>query len=138
MRNEMTDWHGHEKATSTAMLELVTAAHTGRTRFNRSERALFTACEFWAASRNRSLTDLLRDDPVAQLKAAEDSFNIIGLKATASAVDRARLILGTTFSATRLKRVTADLEDVLSAIEEPVDEHIAGFAREEVLIPGVG
>jgi len=34
--------------------------------------------------------------------------------------------------------VTADLEDVLSAIEEPVDEHIAGFAREEVLIPGVG
>jgi len=120
------------------MLELVTAAHTGRTWFSRSERALFTACEFWAAGRNRSLSDLLRDDPVAQLKAAEDSFNIIGLKATASAVGRARLRLGTSLSAIRLKRVTADLEDILSAIEEPVDARIAGFAREEVSTPGVG
>ena len=134
----MTDWHGHDRATSTVMLELVTAAHTGRTRFSRSERALFTACEFWAAGRNRSLSDLLRDDPVAQLKAAEDSFNIIGLKATASAVGQARSRLGTTLSAIRLKRATADLEDILSAIEEPVDARIAGFAREEVSIPGVG
>ena len=138
MRNEMTDWHGHEKSTSTAMLELLTAAHTGRTRFSRSERALFTACEFWAASRNRSLSELLRDDPVAQLKAAEGSFNVIDLKATACAVGRARLRLGTTFSATSLKRVTADLENILSAIEEPVDERIAEFARKEVSIPGAG
>ena len=131
----MTEWHGHERATSTAMLELVTAAHTGRTRFSRSERALFTACEFWAAGRNRSLAELLRDDPVLQLQAAEDAFNVIGLKATASAVRRARLRLGTTPSTSRLNRVTAELEHNLSAVEEPVDARIAGFAREEVSTP---
>jgi sigma54-dependent transcription regulator len=125
----MTDWQGHKQATTAVLLDLVTTAHTGRTRFSRSERALFTACEFWAASRNGSLADLLADDSCSQLRAAEDSFNFIGLKKIASALMQARSELSETFSATD---VAKQLEVSLSEIDEPVDLVLARFATEGV------
>jgi hypothetical protein len=125
----MTDWQGHKQATTAVLLELVTTAHTGRTRFSRSERALFTACEFWAASRNGSLAELLAEDSCFQLRAAEDSFNVIGLTRIASALAQARLELTGTSSTTD---VAKQLEVNLAGIDEPVDLVLARFAREGV------
>ena len=128
----MTEWTGHKPATSTVLLDLVTTAHTGRTRFSRSERALFTACEFWAASRNHSLTEFFASEPAAQLQAAENAFSLIGLTETASALKAARLRVAAIQPADSVKEIADDLETQLSRIEEPVDSTLARFAREKV------
>ncbi len=122
----MTDWQGHKEVTTAVLLDLVTTAHTGRTHFSRSERALFTACEFWAASRNGSLADLLADDPCRQLRAAEDSFNLIGLTRIARALAQARLEVT---SSSSTSDVAKTLEVDLAEIDEPVDLLLARFTR---------
>lgn len=126
----MTEWKGHKQATTAALLNLATTAFTGRTRFSQSERAFFTACEFWAACRNGSLADLLASDACSQLEAAEISFNAIGLTQTANALGRARAELTGSFATTD---VVKTLEVNISQIAEPVDLVLARFASRGVV-----
>src|ERR1700722_3571928 len=90
----MAAWDRHKPGTSNALIDLLTTAHTGRTRFSDSQRALFTACEFWAASQNGSLSAHLGNDIESRLEAAETSFVMIGLPKTAGILKRARVQLG--------------------------------------------
>ena len=72
-------WEGHQPATSARLLDVMTTATSGSAKVSRSEKALFTACEFWASARNRNLLGQLSDDAITQLRAAEASFTVIGL-----------------------------------------------------------
>jgi hypothetical protein len=125
----MPKWEGHRPATSAVLIDLITTAHSGRVRFSRSERVLFTACEFWAAARNRSLLGLLRDDAESQLQGAEESFTVMGLTKSALILRSGRMNLLESDPPATLEDVAEDIERALSDIEEPVDEIIAGFAN---------
>jgi hypothetical protein len=134
----MPNWKGHRPATSTVLVDLLTTAHTGGVKFSRSERVLFTACEFWAAARNHALAGLLGDDAEAQLCAAEESFKTIGLKKAALVLRSGRIKLTEIDRPLPLQRVATTIENALAAIDEPVDEAIANFATEQArerLIP---
>ncbi len=64
----MSDWEGHKPSTSAALLEVITTAATGSARVCRDDRILFTACEFWASARNKTLLQQLSEDAISQLQ----------------------------------------------------------------------
>ncbi|MDP9011738.1 MAG: hypothetical protein M3O41_03590 [Pseudomonadota bacterium] len=128
---ELPGWDGHKPVTSSVLLGLLTTAHTGKTRFSNSQRVLFTACEFWAAAQNRTLVDHLGEAMESRLGAAELSFSVIGLNKTAMVLKRARMQLVVDASAP-VEQIIEDMEDALSAIDEPVDRAIELFAKREL------
>jgi hypothetical protein len=111
----------------------MTTATTGSARISRSEKALFTACEFWASARNRSLLGQLADDALTQLRAAEASFTVIGLTQIASVLRRARAELMETDPPLLLGDVVENIEKCLADSDEPVDQALADFASELAL-----
>jgi hypothetical protein len=115
------------------LLDVMTTATTGSARISRSEKALFTACEFWASARNRSLLGQLADDALTQLRAAEASFTVIGLTQTASVLRRARAELMETDPPLLLGDVVENIEKCLADSDEPVDQALADFASELAL-----
>jgi hypothetical protein len=90
---ETPDWSGHERDTSAMLLNVLTTATTGSAKISRADRVLFTACEFWAAARNGSLMDQLRQEPPAQLRAAEAAFTVIGITKAATVLRHGRMAL---------------------------------------------
>jgi hypothetical protein len=125
----MTRWNGHAAGTSDVLFELLTGAHTGRTRFSTAQRALFTACEFWAAAKNRGLHEFLSDDPESKMNAAAESFKLIGLRSTALIVKRGHMQLGVDSPIPRYQ-IIEELEDALNRVDEEVDSGIADFAAD--------
>jgi hypothetical protein len=121
-------WEGHKPGTSSALFDLATTAASGRVKFSWSERALFTACEFWAAARNQSLGSHLSDDPREQLHAAEGSFEAMGLTRTATIIRRGRAkLVGSRPVSSR--QVAREIEIALASVDEPVDEVLENFAN---------
>jgi hypothetical protein len=124
----MAAWSGHRAGTRSALLELLTTAQSGRMRFTEAQRALFTACEFWAAFQNASLAEYLSADTEAYLRAAEAAFSAIGLPTIAASLSAARLRLtGNTPVSTQ--RLVQEIEVALSATNEPVDLALERFAN---------
>ena len=136
-KKDLPNWEGHQPATSAALLDVITTAATNSREISRSDRVLFTACEFWASARNGSLLAQLADDSSAQLRAAEVAFTVIGLTRTAGIVHHARQELADQTMPVPLALVVHNLEAALAASDEPVDRMIAEFAnaRERPDIP---
>jgi hypothetical protein len=124
------NWEGHQPATSARLLDVMTTATSGSAKVSRSEKALFTACEFWASARNRSLLGQLSEDAMTQLRAAEASFTVIGLAQVASVLRRARVDLTETDPPPALRDVVENIEKCLGDSGEPVDQVLADFAGE--------
>jgi hypothetical protein len=124
-------WEGHKPETSALLLDVITTAATGSAKVSRSDRVLFTACEFWASARNGSLLSQLSDDPVTQLRAAEAAFTVIGLTKAAGIVQRGRMDMMKTSPPVPLQVVTDNLERELATLDEPVDQMIADFANQQ-------
>lgn len=114
------------------LLDVITTAATGSAKVSRSDRVLFTACEFWASARNGSLLAQLNDDALTQLRAAEASFTVIGLTQAASILRRGRMALSVDTPAP-LPEVVNIIEKSLARIDEPVDQMIADFANQQAL-----
>ena len=108
----------------------MTTATSGSAKVSRSERALFTACEFWASARNRNLLGQLCEDALTQLRAAEASFTAIGLIEVAGVLGRVRAVLARTEPPATLRDVVENIEKSLAATGEPVDQALADFAGE--------
>jgi len=123
----MPNWEGHKPKTSEVLLDVLTTATTGSAKVSRGDRVLFTACEFWASARNRTLLEQLTDDALPQLRAAEAAFTVIGLKKSASIVQHGRLSLSLD-NPVPLATVADTIERALATIDEPVDQMIADFA----------
>lgn len=128
---ELPRWDGHKPVTSGVLLGLLTAAHAGKTRFSKSQRILFTACEFWAAAQNRTLVEHLGEAMESRLGAAELSFSVIGLNKTAIVLKRARMQIVVAAPAP-VGQIIEDMENALSAIDEPVDRAIELFAKRQL------
>ena len=127
-RDAALPWVGHKPGTTSVLLELATTAENGGVKFSWSERALFTACEFWAAARNHSLSSHLSDDPTDQLQSAEKSFEAMGLSKTATIIRRGRVKLeGIDTPSSR--QVARQIEMDLAEFDEPVDEVLENFAN---------
>ncbi len=127
-RNMSPIWEGHKPGTSSVLLDLATTAASGRVRFSWSQRALFTACEFWAAARNQSLGSHLRDDPREQLRAAVGSFEAMGLTKTAAIIRRGGAKLGGSQPVSS-RQVAKEIETALACVDERVDEVLENFAN---------
>jgi hypothetical protein len=127
-KNSTSNWEGHERDTSARLLDVIITASTGSAKVSRADRILFVACEFWAAARNRTLLEQLRDDSVAQLRAAEESFAAIGLAKSAKCLRLGRVAL-TADPPTALQDVAEEIEKWLADVDEPVDLMIAEFAK---------
>jgi hypothetical protein len=124
------NWEGHQPATSARLLDVMTTATSGSAKVSRSEKVLFTACEFWASARNRNLLGQLCDDAITQLRAAEASFTAIGLTQVASVLSRARVDLVEKHPPPALRDVVENVEKCLADSEEPVDQALADYASE--------
>lgn len=131
-RKIKSDWDGHQPDTSAALLDVITTATTGAAKVTRSDRVLFTACEFWASARNSALLSQLGDDPLGQLRAAETAFTVIGLTKAASILRRGRMAMSVDTPAP-LSSIVDVMEKSLAALDEPVDQMIAEFARNQAL-----
>jgi hypothetical protein len=126
--NATPNWEGHERDTSERLLDVIITASTGSAKVSRSDRILFVACEFWAAARNCTLIEQLRDDSVAQLQAAEESFAEIGLAKSAKCLRLGRTAL-TADPPAPVQDVAENIEKWLADVDEPVDLMIAEFAK---------
>ena len=129
-KNTTRDWEGHEPDTSARLLDVLVTATTGSAKLSHSDRVLFVACEFWAAARNRSLHEQLRDEALAQLREAEEAFSEIGLNTSADYLRLGRVALELD-PPTPLNEVAENIEQWLAEVDEPVDHMIAEFAKKE-------
>jgi hypothetical protein len=124
----MAGWSGHRAGTHSALLELLTTAQSGRMKFSEAQRALFTACEFWAAFQNASLSEYLSADTEAYLRAAEAAFGAVGLPTIAAILTSARLRIADN-SPVSTRQLAQEIEKALSAVNEPVDLALERFAN---------
>jgi hypothetical protein len=126
-----TNWDGHAPATSEVLLDVITTATTGSAKVSRADRILFTACEFWAAARNRTCISQLSDDAADQLQAAETAFKVIGLVKSANILRTSRIALTELEPRRSVQEVAEYLETALAEVDEPVDEMIAEYAKKQ-------
>jgi hypothetical protein len=130
-RDKTPNWEGHKPATSAELLNVMTTATTGSAKLSRSDRVLFTVCEFWASARNRTLLSQLADDAVSQLRAAEIAFTAMGLSKAGSIVRRARMDLTESNAPVPAAQIVESMENALADNDEPVDQVIADFADQQ-------
>jgi hypothetical protein len=127
----MPDWSGHERNTTAMLLDVLTTATTGSAKISRANRVLFTAGEFGAAARNGSLMEQLRENAVAQLRAAEAAFTVIGLTKAPGVLHHGRLALTQSDPPVTLQSVVEFMETSLAELDEPVDRMIADYAASQ-------
>jgi hypothetical protein len=133
MTKKMPDWSGHERDTTAMLLDVLTTATTGSAKISRANRVLFTACEFWAAARNGSLLDQLRENTLVQLRAAEAAFTVIGLTKAPGVLHHGRLALTQSDPPVSLQSVVEFIETSFAELDEPVDRMIADYAFRQTL-----
>jgi hypothetical protein len=126
----MTQRHGPTAATSTSILELLRQAQEGGRRFSHTERVLYTACEFWVATVNRSLVRFLGIIPKVILRDAEAAFAAIDIPTVADILRDARVSLLAAETPVAAGEVVARLQRTLEHVREPVDRLIGKFAIE--------
>jgi hypothetical protein len=124
----MTAWDGHYDVTAQVLDGLFERAVEDSAAYSNDERALFGACEFWAAARQRRLSEHLREAAPLKLRAAQLALLRLGAVRTAHAVHRTRIELTELSSLRTLNQVVAELETTLAHGDEPVDDLIARFA----------
>jgi hypothetical protein len=116
------------------LLDLFARAAAGGDHFSRSERVLVTVCEFWAAAKNRALSEYLGDTAIDKLQAAEVSFAAIGLVNIAPILLLGRIDLTGANPPVCLHTVAEGIEEAFSRTAEPVDELIADFACQQTWV----
>jgi hypothetical protein len=126
----MTQRHGLTAATSTSVLELLRQAQEGGTRFSHTERVLYTTCEFWVATVNRSLVRYLGIIPRVILRDAEAAFAAIEIPTVADLLRDARVSLLAAETPASAGEIVARLQRQLEHVREPVDNLIGKFAIE--------
>ena len=127
----MTQRHGPTATTSASVLELLRQAQAGGTRFSHTERVLYTTCEFWVATVNRSLGRYLGIIPKVILRDAEAAYAAIGIPSVADILRDARVSLLAAQTPSAAVEVVARLQRTLEHLQEPVDDRIGKFAIEQ-------
>ncbi len=128
----MTLWQGHLSSTSAALMALMLRCEdVDRPLISDRERALFTACEFWAATANGSLPEHLGSEATSRLSAVERAFSMFGERHLAWVVHRNLLALSTRPAAACVRRVAKDIEHGLVPMADSIDATLARVASED-------
>ena len=127
----MTRPHGHTATTSASLLKVLQKAQAAGTRFSHTERVMYTACEFWIAAVNHSLTRYLGNIPKIVLRDAEAAFAAIEISSVANILREARNSLMVATPVILTEQVVALIQQSLDRLEESVDEMIGKFAAEQ-------
>ena len=127
----MAQWHGHTATTSASVLALLNKAQAAGTRFSHTERVLHTACEFWVAAVNHSLTRHLGNIPKVILRDAEAAFAAIEITSVANILRDARSGPLTAQPSVPAGQVAEQVQQTIDHFQEPVDELIGKFAAEQ-------
>jgi hypothetical protein len=127
----MTQPNGHTATTSASLLKILQKAQAAGTRFSHTERVMYTACEFWIAAVNHSLTRYLGNIPKIVLRDAEAAFAAIEIPSVANILQEARNGLMTATPGVSTEHVVAQVQLALDRLGEPVDEMIGKFAAEQ-------
>jgi hypothetical protein len=127
----MTQRHGPTATTSTSVLDMLGQAQAGGTRFSHTERVLYTACEFWVATVNRSLVRHLGIIPKVILRDAEAAFAAIEIPTVADILRDARVSLLSADTPAAAGEILVRLQRTLEHVSEPVDNLIGKFAIEQ-------
>ena len=121
-------WSGHAAVTRQRLLVILERAASGAEEFSVSERALFTACEFWAAVESRTLKNFLGRDAAEQLRYAAVVYEAIGANDVAQAVEETLESLLLAGTENRRLQCIAQLQERLHSSTDPLDDLIARFA----------
>jgi hypothetical protein len=124
-----SQWNGHALVTRTKLLGTLERAAAGSDDFSISERALYTACEFWAAVESRGLQDYLGTDAGHQLRYASIVYTAIGAHDVALALEQALAALADVGSEQLRLQCIRELQSRLLQSADPIDNLIARFAQ---------
>jgi hypothetical protein len=131
----MSAWPGHRPITRTRMLGILERAVAGRNDFSLDERALCTACEFWASVAAGVLCAHLRTNAVDRLRSAAVVYSAIGASHFARLLDNALADLCYVQTSRERQLRLKLLEQQLRESTDRVDQLLAQFA-ETVSSPG--
>jgi hypothetical protein len=127
----MTNPQRRPTTTSQSVLALLGKSQASGTRFSHTERVLYTACEFWVAATNHSLTRYLGGAPRIVLRDAEAAFAAIEIECVANLLRDARNALSVPAPAEPADRVLARLQQQLDQLPVSVEDMIGKFAAEQ-------
>lgn len=123
-------WPGHLEITSKSLLSILERAAGGASDFSIAERSLFMACEFWAATKSRTLAGHLGADALETLQTLGTIFATMGAVGVAGELDAAAVCLSARRGEMRRQHCISGLQDRLLVTAEPVDTLLARFAVE--------
>ncbi len=129
-QDAVNGWAGHSPATSNMLFNVLIKAHGGDGSISYAERVLFTACEFWADAKNRTLTARLASDGIQELQGAEEAFAAVGLVRVPAILRFERIHLAGNAACVSWRTVANRIEAALEVADEPVDVRLAEFALE--------
>jgi hypothetical protein len=125
----MDRWRGHLPIASAALLSILERAAKGGSQFSPAERALFTACEFWAAAEGRTLVRYLGASAADPLRFVSIVFAAIGASNVARTLFAAVGELRDAPTPLAQLKCLTGLQERLLKTRDPVDKLIAGFAN---------
>ena len=128
--SRLISWSGHPDTTSQSLQSLRERAAVGVSGVSDAEHCLFQACEFWAATKSRTLVAHLGADASATLPTIGTTFAEIGAPRVASELDVAFVDLAESQGAVHRQNCINALQNRLLTTEEPVDRLLARFAVE--------
>jgi hypothetical protein len=127
---KVSRWHEHLPVASLALSALLERAARGGAQFTAAERALFTACECWAAVETRTLIAHLGPHDADALRYLSIVYSAMGAHHVARNLITAVAEMGDTATPLgRLQCLTA-LQQRLARTKDPVDQLIADLAHD--------
>jgi hypothetical protein len=122
-------WGGHSAVTRWKLLAILERAAEGGDDFSISERALYVACEFWAAVRARTLRVFLGPAAAEQLRYVAIVYSAIGAVEVAREVKQALHALSLADTSSQCAQCVASLQERLRLSNDPLDDLITRFAQ---------
>jgi hypothetical protein len=123
-------WPGHLDITSRRLLSILERAAEGANDISIAERSLFMACEFWAATKGRTLALHLGASAPETLEIMSTIFTAIGAASVARDLDATTIDLAAATGDVPRERCLNALQNRLLATDDPVDRLLARYAVE--------
>ena len=126
----LDSWNGPPDTTSQNLQSIRERAAVGVSGVSDAEHCLFQACEFWAATKSRTLAVHLGADAATTLPTMGTIFATIGAPGVANDLDVAFVDLAESRDAAHRQNCVNALQNRLLTTDEPVDRLLARFAVE--------
>jgi hypothetical protein len=122
-------WREHLPIASAALVPLLAQSSERGAEFPPAERAMFMACEFWAAVTSRTLVQYLGVDGIGTLRYMVIVYLAAGAHVSARAIARAVACVRGCSTAEARQACLIELQLRLVAANEPVDSLLAGLVK---------